>query len=266
MVIKHYVWVDFLSWQPTWERKVGEPELERQRLTTLDKYLIPSLENQTLKDFTLLMCIGEQLSGPAREHLAGLNTSFPVIFGEHRTVNRELEKAWAENDVVITSRMADDDMPWKGAAAEVQRIAKQGLPFVVHGYRRGLVYVEGKGITEWRYPNDQGQLAIFMSLIRTTEAQPMTIKTFGNHTRVRTTVETNYKQYGIDRLPEGWWNSDDTTDPAWVYVRHKNAISGKRHIEKNKWGDLGPDLTPLEDFGWKRKYTCGGTTSNGNRH
>ncbi len=159
----------------------------------------------------------------------------------------EIERAWNENDFVITSKMADDDMPWKGAAAEVQRITKKGLPFVVHGYRRGIVYVEGKGITRWRYPNDYGQLAIFMSLIASTKLNPMTINDLGSHGDVRINAERDYKKYGLDKLPEGWWDSDDITDPAWCYVRHENAIFGKR----DKWKDLSPDLSPLkEHFGY----------------
>ena len=247
MEIAHYVLVNFLSWQAEWDRKLDDPLLEKQRLSTLERYLLPGLENQTDRDFTLFLYIGEQLSNKAREHLAGLKTTFPVKFGEYRVLKQEMIQAWAHNDIVITSKMADDDIPWKGASAEVKRIAREGLPFVVHGYRRGLVYVEGKGITKWRYPNDQGQLAIFMSLIRRTDGPPMTINDLGSHGAARINAQIRHREFGVNQLPEGWWNSDDTTDPAWVYVRHENAIFGKRE----KFKDLDPDLTPLRDFGWK---------------
>ena len=245
MDMKHYVIVNFLSWQSTgWDRKIEDPLLEEQRIATLRKYLLPSLERQTDTDFTLLLYIGRQLSTKTREILGSLETSFPVIIGESSLIDAEIEKAWTDNDVVITSKMADDDMPWTGASEEVKRIASEGLPLVVHGYRKGIVYVEGRGITKWRFPNDYGQLAIFMSLIRTTEANPMTINTLGNHGDVKNTVERDYLKYGLSELPEGWWNSDDTTYPAWCYVRHKNAIFGHR----DKWKVLNPDLSPLKKY------------------
>ena len=249
MNIAHYVIVNFLSWQSTgWSRKIEDPLLERQRIATLEKYLLLSLERQTNRAFTLILYIGTQLSQTARKYLRKIKTSFPIIVGEHRIMARELKAAWARNDCVITSKMADDDMIFPGAAAEVRRIAEQGLPFVVHGYRRGLVYVEGKGITRWRYPYNVGHLAIFLSLIRTTEAQPMWINHLGHHGDVKINAERDFKLYGLKELPEGWWNSDDTTDPAWCYVRHKNAIFGKRE----QWLHLSPDLSPLkEHFGFE---------------
>lgn len=249
MGIKHYVIVNFLSWQSTgWNRRIEDPLLEQQRIATLNKYLLPSLERQTDKDFTLLLYIGVQLSSPAREILSNLKTSFPVIIGEYRIINNEIIKAWAENDIVITSKMADDDMPWIGASEEVKRIAREGSPFVIHGYRNGIVYVEGEGITRWRFPNDYGQLAIFMSLIRTTEANPITINTLGHHGDVKINAQKNYKEYGLSELPDGWWNSDDTKYPAWCYVRHKNAIFGNR----KHWKGLNPDLSLLKKhFGFE---------------
>jgi len=55
MKIKHYVIVNFMSWQPVgWDREVGDPLLEQQRLATLEKYLLPSLERQTSRDLSPL--------------------------------------------------------------------------------------------------------------------------------------------------------------------------------------------------------------------
>jgi len=256
MKIKHYVIVNFMSWQPVgWDREVGDPLLEQQRLATLEKYLLPSLERQTSRDFTLILYIGKQLSTTARDYLRSIKTTFPVIVGESGAMAAELKTAWAENDCVITSKMADDDMPWEGAATEVRRIAEQGLSFVIHGYRRGIVYVEGKGIMNWRYPNDYGHLAIFMSLIRTTEAEPMSINDLGKHNEVRTNAERDYKKFGLKELPAGWWNSDDTTDPAWCYVRHTNAVFGDRDQARHKWRNLSQDLSPLkEHFGFEESW------------
>lgn len=245
MKIGHYIIVNFLSWQSTgWNRKIEDPLLEQQRLATLEKYLLPSLEKQTNRDFTLIMYIGKQLSADAREYLAEVKTSFPMVVGEYRVLKREIDKAWEENDVVITSKMADDDMIYPGASAEVKRIAAQGVPFVIHGYRRGYVYVEGKGIAKWRYPNNSGHLAIFMSLIRKTDGPPITINHLGHHGDVRINAREKYKEFGLNKLPEGWWNSDDTTFPAWCYVRHPNAIFGRR----DDGFILNPDLSPLKEY------------------
>ncbi len=208
-------------------------------IRVMEKYLFPSLENQSCKNFTWILMVGDKANKTYVETLLNLKAnSF-----ESKVIYKKDIKNYVRNrskgfDVLITTRIDYDDIIYYDAVNDVRKAINIHKPFLLYGYNSGIIYFELDGkYYDFYSMSNRGCLAIFTSLIvflnRVNDSY--TIYDIGDHTKIRSQILKNFKFYGIKSL-----NYEpaifDTGGPKFAYIRQKysNTYNLSQKVRKRK--------------------------------
>jgi len=188
----------------------------------LKKYLLPSLENQSCKEFIWVLTLGDKANKTYIESLFNFNNSF-----EYRIIYNNSLKEFVKNisngfDILITSRIDYDDIIYYDAVNDVRKAINSNKPMLLYGYNRGVYYFEkdNKFYDFYETYNNEGTMSIFNSLITVLNKVNDTyiINDIGGHSVIRKNLLKYYKSYGIKNLdyePAIF----DSGDGKFIYVR-----------------------------------------------
>ena len=148
---KHVVLVKFLSKKMNLTN-ILEDEMIDYRLKFLGGNLFPTLNNQTNKDFELVLLTNPELKVGQAARIKKVAEGIPHEFG-FRTLTHDsalenyLAQTWAENEFVAVSRLDDDDFIERDCVKQVHDYSASlvpGKPEQVHvlGYGKGYLYVD----------------------------------------------------------------------------------------------------------------------------
>lgn len=206
-------------------------------IRVMKKYLLPSLENQSCKNFIWILILGKKANISHIESLLNLNNSFESKVIYQKDLRKYLKNITRGFDVFITTRIDYDDRIYYDAVNDVRKAININRPMIIYGYNRGLYYFEfnDKYYDFYNNYNNQGAMSIFISLITVLNKvnNTYTIYDLGNHIMIRKTLLEKYKSYGIKKL-----NYEpcifDNGAPKFVYVRHNYSwyINYSREIPK----------------------------------
>ena len=193
-------------------------------IRVMKKYLIPSLENQSCKNFTWILIIGNDANITYIKSLLNLNNSFKLkilYIKDCKNYVRNITKGF---DVLITTRIDYDDRIYYDAVNDVRKAINVKKPIILYGYNRGAYYYEfnGKYYDFYKNYSNKGVMSIFISLIVVLNKvnDTYTIYDLGIHVHVRKHLLENYKSYGIKAF-----NYEpaifDSGEPKFVWVRQK---------------------------------------------
>ena len=196
-------------------------------IRVMKKYLFASLENQSCKNFTFILLLGNKANITYIKDLLNLNTSFESNVIYQKDLRNYIRNTTKGFDVLITTRIDYDDIIYYDAVNDVRKAINIHKPLLLYGYKRGLVYYESDGKYYNFYSISNGgciglfaSLIIFLNKVNDT----YTIYDIGNHILIRKIVLTNYKSFGIKNL-----NYDpaifDSGDPKFIYVRQAYSLS-----------------------------------------
>jgi hypothetical protein len=206
-------------------------------IRVMKKYLFPSLENQSCKNFTWILILGEKANITHIKSLLNLNNSFEskvMYLKEFRKYLKNITKGF---DVLITTRIDYDDRIYFDAVNDVRKAININSPLIIYGYKRGLFYFEFNDKYYDFYFNykNEGVIGVFISLITILNKvnDTYTIYDIGNHVMIRKIILQKYKSFGIKKLNYEPCIFDSGT-PKFVYVRqnYSHSFNKSREIPK----------------------------------
>ena len=205
----------------------------------MKKYLIPSLEKQSCKNFIWILMVGNKVNVTYLDSLINVkNNSFETIFIYKKKLKNYIRNKVKGYDILITTRIDYDDRIYYDAVNDVRKVININKPILLYGYNRGVHYYENEDNYYDFYKNykNKGVMSIFISLIIVLKKvnDIYTIYDLGGHTLIRTTLLKSYKSFGIKFL-----NYEpaifDSGVPKFVWVRHNfsGTLNYSKFVKKN---------------------------------
>ena len=190
-------------------------------IRVMKKYLLPSLENQSCKEFIWILMLGNKANITSLKPLFNFNNSFPWYIIYKKDIKNTLGNITKGFDILITTRIDYDDQIYYDAVNDVRKEININKPILFYGYKKGLYFFESDNkYYQFEYKCRNGAFSIFESLIIFLNKvnDTYTIYDFGHHFIVRLKLLKNYKSYGIKKLnyePSIF----DTGTPKFIWVR-----------------------------------------------
>ena len=193
-------------------------------IRVIKKYLFPSLDNQSCKNFTWILIVGDKANITYIKSLLSFNTSFEKEIIYCKDLKNYVRKKARGFDILITTRIDYDDRIYYDAVNDVRKAINVNRPILLYGYNKGLLYYESNNKY---YDFDKtmmknGIWSVFISLIVNLNIANDTfiVHDLGNHVCIRKTLQEKYKSYGIKEI-----NYEptiiDNGIPKFIYVRQK---------------------------------------------
>ena len=222
--IKHIIATRFLCFEGNLGEKVISKEYIDMGMHLMSQYLIPTLENQTNKNFELLVLVHPKLNlGVYKRKFTGMSDKLTINVIRFAKIDEYIAEAAKTAENLIVTRIDYDDLVWNGAVDDIQhRIGK--APLYIYGYNRGYAWHEGKIdlMAFYQEYGKRGHMSIFQSCIINTSDEDITgIHPYKwNHTKPM-------ESFAIKAIPQGkvLYEPNYTKD-AFVWVRHENTSSG----------------------------------------
>lgn len=225
MKIKHYVITRFLSSTTLGlGEKIFDEDIIQDGLSYVRSYFIPSMNNQTVKDFTVIFIINEkhdtENSGIKELYDVKLDMPFKVL--RHNEYFKFIIEDSKDADKVILTRMDYDDFVNREAVNEIQILATENnCDIFSYGYNTGMILCEGK-LYPFVKPGywKQGYFSIFESVCVSRKHLTSKINIYSfTHTALKNEVKKYAKEHNltVTEIPE----TESTENFVWV--RHKNT-------------------------------------------
>lgn len=209
-------------------KKLYAEEYIPNGIRVMKKYLLPSLENQSCKNFTWVLMLGNKANITYINSLANFNNSFESKIIYQKDIKYFVRNITKGFDALITTRIDYDDIIYYDAVNDVRKAINMNKPILLYGYNRGIYYFEkeGKFYDFYRTYKNEGCMSIFASLIIALNKVNDTYIVYDliTHTKIRKRLLEKYKSYGIKKLvyePAIF----DSGDPKFAWVRQKYSGS-----------------------------------------
>ena len=203
-------------------------------IRVMKKYLLPSLQIQTCKDFIWILIIGNKVNITKVKSFIKHDLSFKTIILFEKNFKGFLKKITKGYDVLITTRIDYDDRIYYDAVNDVRKYVNINRPISLYGYNRGIIYFEfnNKYYNFYKNYRNKGTMSIFVSLIIVLNKVNDTycVYDLGHHNVIRKTLLNRSKSFGVKRLNYEPANFD-YGDTKFVWVRHN--YSGQFQITLN---------------------------------
>ena len=192
-------------------------------IRVMKKYLLPSLENQSCKDFIWILMLGNKENMTSLKSLLNFNNSFQWYIKYIKDIKNFLRNITKGFDILITTIIDYNGRIYYDAVNDVRKEININKPILFHGYNKGLYFFESDNkYYDCEFKNKNGAFRVFESLIIVLNKvnDIYTVHDFGYHYIVRRKLLKNYKSYGIKEL-----NYEpiilDSGAPKFVWVRQK---------------------------------------------
>ena len=215
-------------------------------IRVMKKYLIPSLEYQSCKDFIWILMLGNRVNLSDIENLADFNTSFKYKILNINSVKKYMRDSSKLFDILITTRIDYDDRIYYDAVNDVRKAININRPLILYGYNRGVYYFEtdDKYYEFYNNFNNTGTMSIFCSLIIVLNKVNDTYNIYdlGGHPTVRKQLLESYRLFGVKKL-----NYDpgifDNGSPKFVWVRQKfSGMNYQNWLQNNSTKEINFNL------------------------
>ena len=217
-------------------KKMYTKEFILNGIRVMKKYLFPSLQYQSCRDFIWMLIVGDKANITYIKSLLNFYRPFKSVIISSKKFKNYIRNLTKNADVLITTRIDYDDRIYWKAVNDVRKVVNISKPMFVYGYNRGFFYFEEYDFYSPFFSNynNNGTMSIFQSLILVLNKvnDSYTIYDVGPHTMVRKIVLENYKRYGIEKLDYEPAFIDNNA-PKFVYVRQKFSWSLK-YFNKDK--------------------------------
>ena len=204
----------------------------------MKKYLFPSLENQSCKDFVWVLLIGNKANITYIKSILDFNNSFKYNIVYQKDLNNYVKKKSKDIDILISTRIDYDDEIYYNAVNDIRKIIDIDKPAFLHGYNRGVYFFESnEKYYEYYYNYDnKGVMSVFFSLIINLHKvnDSYTILDLGDHRYIKDKLLKNYKSFGIISLNYEPALFDDSEN-KFIYVRQKYSGSFNQTVEIPKY-------------------------------
>ena len=185
-------------------QKIYSPNYLLNGIRVMKKYLFPSLESQSCKDFIWILLLGDKSNITKVEHLLNINLPFKYYIIYNKSFKTFLKNKTKRVDILITTRIDYDDKIYYDAVNDIRKAVNINRPVLIYGYNSGLIYYEFNNKYyrfDINYAN-KGVMSIFVSLILVLNKvnDIYTVYDLGQHNSIRKTLLETYKSFGIKSL------------------------------------------------------------------
>ena len=247
MKIKHYVIVRFFCLDNTYNKhwlnkeQLFNQEFLDRNIKIFEKYLLKSLENQTNKNFEIIIMIHNEIDEyhPSILRLKQIQSSIKLNIIRFNEIIDFLTNNINNYNYIITTKIDHDDLVYNGAVEEIQNKCNDSTPFYWMGYDKLITMISDNYFDTYKfYPNYNGvgAMSTFQSII-------VNLKFIKN---------MKYYCYGLGHLnnkdkfmkwftdnnfefKEEYYNVNHLEDSA-IYIKHNFNVSSHEHnILNQKW-------------------------------
>ena len=173
-------------------------------IRVMKKYLFPSLQNQSCKNFIWVLMIGNKTNITYIESIIDFNNSFEYKIIYQKEVKKYVREKAIGFDILITTRIDYDDEIYFDAVNDIRKIINVNKPILLHGYNRGVYFFEfnNKYYDYYHNYHNDGVMSIFFSLIINLIKvnDTYTILDLGDHRYIRKELLKKYKSFGVKEL------------------------------------------------------------------
>ena len=202
-IIITYFMVDFYK-ADGFPKKIYTKEYLKNGIRVMKKYLLPSLQQQSCKDFIWMLNVGDKANITNLKSLLNFDSPFKSIITYNRDHKNFIRKITKNIDILITTRIDYDDRIYWNAVNDVRRVVNRTKPIFLYGYNRGFIYFEDMDVYTHFFMNynNNGTMSIFQSLIifMNKVNDSYTIYDLRSHTIARKNLLEKYKQFGLEKL------------------------------------------------------------------
>ena len=221
-------------------------------IRVMKKFLLPSLENQSCKEFIWILMLGNKANITSLKSLLNFNNSFQWYIIYKKDIKNILKNITRGFDILITTRIDYDDRIYYDAVNDVRKEININKPILLHGYKSGLYYFElDNKYYHFEEKSKNGAFSVFESLIIVLNKvnDIYNIYDFGHHFIVRLKLLKNYKLYGIKKLNYEPAIFDSGT-PKFIWVRQKYSY----FYNKTKTSQINKKLRIINHFNLNKFY------------
>ena len=223
--------------KPNYTEFMKSEEYTQNAIRVLNKYLLPSLENQRCQDFIWIFMVGDLGNISYIKSKFNFHNSFKteVIYeSDMKNYLRQLSKGY---DVLITTRIDYDDVIFYDAVNDVRKEIDINKPVLVYGYAKGYYYLESNE----KYYNfydtycGTGVMSVFASLIVILKKvnDAYSVNEIGQHTQLKTEILNKYKSFGINELNYNPMKVEKNERRfIWVRQKYSGIFEATENIKK----------------------------------
>ena len=218
--------------------KIYKEDYIRNGIRVMKKYLFPSLENQSCRNFIWVLMLGDKAKIDFIKSLLDFDKSFNIIVIYKKDIKEYIRNTTKGYDILITSRIDYDDRIYYDAINDVRKAININKPMILYGYNSGVHYYEfDNKYYEFNisYKNE-GVMSIFISLITMLNKVNDTyiIYDLGSHIQVKSRLLNSYKSFGIKELDYDPAIFDSGIEKfVWVRQSHSGLYDFSKSIENN---------------------------------
>ncbi len=198
--------------------KIYKEDYIRNGIRVMKKYLFPSLENQSCRNFIWVLMLGDKAKIDFIKSLLDFDKSFNIIVIYKKDVKDYIRNTTKGYDILITSRIDYDDRIYYDAINDVRKAINNKY------YEFNISY------------NNDGVMSIFISLITMLNKVNDTyiIYDLGSHIQVKSRLLNSYKSFGIKELDYDPAIFDSGIEKfVWVRQKHSGLYDFSKSIENN---------------------------------
>lgn len=223
--IKHFIFVRFFTFEdPKYPHDIYDVIFLTKQLLLAKHNALPSLENQTNKNFELVFMVNPKFFGNPKYDFVfsalQCATTLPVKFIKPNEQARLIKDAYETNDFVISSRMDFDDFIFKDGVADTQNKVKECDSILSYGYCKGYKCFDRELYNCLLLYKKVGHHSILGSMIlKSTFAKKLPfigVYSF-NHTKVKIGIKGFLEKNGLE-FSENMFQQNISTS-AFIYFR-----------------------------------------------
>lgn len=248
MKIKHFVITRFLTRDDLgYGDRIFDDDVIAESVEYVKKYFIPSLENQTNKNFEIVFLVNDKHDTEESNIrlLKELDTCFKCHVVKKSDLAGFVKSESSGYDRLITTRMDYDDLVYSGAAQEIQGLAERSKEVVfTYGYNNGTLK-RGKQICKYNPKYGNGYFSVFLSLVIDLKTMPSAdVYELDDHTNVRKTLKDLCGKNKVV-YSDAFFKRSAENQYYFVWVRHENTASSlMKYPKENAYNEE----TDVKDF------------------
>ena len=119
-------------------KKIYKKDYIKNGIRVLKKYLFPSLENQSCKDFVWILLIGNKANKTYIKSILDFDNSFKYNIIYIKELNKYVREQSKDIDILITTRIDYDDQIYYNAVNDIRKIIDIDKPAFLHSLSSSL--------------------------------------------------------------------------------------------------------------------------------
>ena len=224
--------------------KLGNKKLYKEDyilngIRVMKQYLLPSLDNQSCKNFIWVLMLGNGANITYIKTLFNFNISFIYNIIYEKNIKNYIRNISKSYNILITTRIDYDDRIYYDAVNDVRKAININKPILLYGYNSGVYYFEIND-KYYYYYRKIGVSSVFTSLVIILNKVNTIYNVYdlGSHIHIENNILNNYKKFGIKEINYKL-SIFDNGDPKFVkviqkYSETRNLVKSYIKGEKSK--------------------------------